>query len=575
MDSVSLEEQANRPSTDPSHRHRSSKVVDGIERSVHRSLFKGVGLTDSDLKKPLIAVANSWNEIVPGHIHLDVLADKVKKGVVAAGGTPLEFNTIGVCDGIVMGHEGMRMSLPSRELIADSVEVMVDSHGFDAMVCLTTCDKIDPGMMMAAARLDIPTIFCLGGPMEPGCPAWGKFKGKTITVQEMFMVPALVRSGEISEEEAEYLENICCTGAGACGGMFTANTMQCLMEAIGMTLPYMATAPSTGALRMRLAYETGQQIMKLLREGITPSGIMTESAFENAIAVDMALGGSTNTVLHLPAIAHEFGMELDLELFDEISRKTPHLCNMAPAGPNKINDLHDAGGIPAVMAELGDRIDPKVLTVSAEPLETRLAYAKVVNSEVIRPVSDPVHAEGGIAILRGSLAPDACVAKVAAMSPKMMVFEGSAKVYDREEDAVEAIHRGDVEAGDVVVIRYEGPRGGPGMREMLTATSAVVGYGLEESVAILTDGRFSGATRGPCIGHISPEASSGGPIGLVVDGDRISINVPERRIELDVSEDELVRRREAWEPPEPRVKKGYLARYASMVSSADKGAVLG
>ena len=538
-------------------------------------MFKAVGLADEDLSKPLVAVVNSWNEIVPGHIHLDSLARHVKKGIVDAGGTPLEFNTIGVCDGIAMGHEGMRMSLPSRELIADSVEIMVDSHGFDAMVCLTTCDKIDPGMMMAAARLDIPAIFCLGGPMEPGRPEWGRFEGKTITVQEMFMVPALVKSGEMSKEEAAYLENICCAGAGACGGMFTANTMQCLIEAIGMTLPYMATAPSTGELRKKLAYETGQQVMKLLREEITPSDIMTESAFRNAVAADMALGGSTNTVLHLPAIAHELRMELDLDLFDEISRGTPHLCNMAPAGPYKINDLHDSGGIPAVMRELGDRIDGKVLTASAESLEKRLIHVKTTNSEVIRSTSDPVHAEGGITILRGSLAPNACVAKVAAMSPRMMTFKGKAKVYDREEDAVDAIHRGDVVAGDAVVIRYEGPRGGPGMREMLTATSAIVGYGLEESVSLLTDGRFSGATRGPCIGHISPEASAGGPIGLVEDGDRIIINIPERRVDLDVPEKVLARRRKAWKPLEPRVKKGYLARYASMVSSADKGAVLG
>ncbi len=575
MDSITLEESLNQSTDSSSPRRRSSHVLDGIERSVHRSLFKAVGLSDEDLKKPLVAVVNSWNEIVPGHIHLDFLAGRVKKGIVDAGGTPLEFNTIGVCDGIAMGHEGMRMSLPSREIVADSVEIMVESHGFDAMVCLTTCDKINPGMMMAAARLDIPTIFCLGGPMEPGCPEWGKFEGKTITVQEMFMVPALVKSGKMSQKEAAYLEDICCTGAGACGGMFTANTMQCLIEAIGMTLPYMATAPSMGELRKKLAYETGKQVMKLLREGITPSDIMTESAFRNAVTADMALSGSTNTVLHLTAIAHELGMELDLYLFDEISRRTPHLCNMAPAGPYKINDLHDAGGIPAVMSELCDRIDVKVLTVSAEPLENRLINVKTVNSEVVRSVSDPVHAEGGIAILRGSLAPNACVAKVAAMSPKMMVFEGTAKVYDREEDAVEAIHRGEVMSGDAVVIRYEGPRGGPGMREMLTATSAIVGYGLEESVALITDGRFSGATRGPCIGHISPEASAGGPIGLVEEGDRIVINVPERRIDLDVPEEVLARRRKAWKPLEPRVKKGYLARYASMVSSADKGAILG
>ena len=569
-----LLEEARVPTESSNVRARSSFVFDGVDRSVHRSLLKGVGLTDEDIAKPLIAVVNSWNEIVPGHIHLDRLASHVKKGIREAGGTPLEFNTIGVCDGIAMGHEGMKMSLPSRELIADSVEVMVESHGFDAMVCLTTCDKIDPGMMMAAARIDIPTIFVLGGPMEPGCPKWGKFEGKTITVEEMFKVPAMVKSGEISEEEAKYLEDICCTGAGACGGMFTANSMQCLIEAIGMTLPHMATTPSTGYERTRLAYESGKRIMGLLEEGVKPSDILTKTAFRNAIAVDMALGGSTNTVLHLTAIAHEAGIELNLDLFDEISKGTPHLCNMAPSGPNKINDLHDAGGIPAVIKELGERIDGSALTVMGS-LSERLVKAKTIDSSVIHSVADPVHAEGGIAVLKGSLAPDASVAKVVAMSPKMMEFEGTAKVYDREEVAVEAIHRGEVGPGNVVVIRYEGPRGGPGMREMLVATSTIVGYGLEESVALLTDGRFSGATAGPCIGHISPEASAGGPIGLIEDGDRIIINVPERRIDLDISAEELEARRKAWKPLEPRVKKGYLARYASMVSSADKGAILG
>ena len=554
-------------------RHRSRRVVDGIERSVHRSLFKGVGLRDEDLRNPLIAVANSWNEIVPGHIHLDTLAAEVKRGIKEAGGTPLEFNTIGVCDGIVMGHEGMRMSLPSRELIADSVEIMVDSHGFDAMVCLTTCDKIDPGMMMAAARLDIPTIFCLGGPMDPGCPAWGKYGGKTITVQELFMVPSMVKSGEITPEEAAHLENVCCTSPGACGGMFTANSMQCLIEAIGMALPYMATAPSTGDERMRLAYETGRGVMKALEAGLTPSRVMTEEALRNAIAVDMALGGSTNTVLHLTAIANEAGLDLDLNLFDEMSRMTPHICNMAPAGPHKISDLHDDGGIPAVMAELGEILDRDVMTISGTTLGESIRGAATRGTGVIHPLSDPVHAEGGIAVLRGSLAPDACVTKAAAMDPKMLKFTGTAKVYDREEDAVEAIHRGEVDSGNVVVIRYEGPRGGPGMREMLTATSAIVGYGLEDSVALLTDGRFSGATRGPCIGHISPEASAGGPIALVEDGDVISIDIPGRRLDLEVPEDQLATRRKAWRPPEPRVKRGYLARYASMVLSADKGAI--
>ena len=527
MDPVSLlQEKQRAESQESSNRRRSSKVLDGIERSVHRSLYKGVGLTDEDLKRPLIAVTNSWNEIVPGHIHLDKLAAQVKRGISQAGGTPLEFNTIGVCDGIAMGHEGMKMSLPSREIIADSLEIMVESHGFDAMVCLTTCDKIDPGMMMAAARLDIPTIFCLGGPMEPGCPSWGRYKDQTITVQELFMVPSLVKSGEMSVDEAAYLEDVCCGSAGACAGMFTANSMQCLMEAIGMTLPFMATAPPLEAARSRLALETGRQVLALLELGITPRSIMTKKAFMNAIAVDMALGGSTNTVLHLTAIAQEAGIDLDIGLFDEVSRKTPHLCNMAPAGPWKINDLHDAGGIPAVLKTIRKTINTDVITASGMSLGETLIDVQVHNDEVIRPLSNPVHKEGGIAVLRGSLAPDTCVAKVAAMSPKMMEFRGSARVYDREEDAVDALHRGDVGKGNIIVIRYEGPRGGPGMREMLTATSAVVGYSLEEDVALLTDGRFSGATRGPCIGHISPEAAAGGPISLVEDGDSIIIDIP-------------------------------------------------
>jgi len=531
-------------------------------------------LDDEDIGKPLIAVANSWNEIVPGHIHLDKLAAQVKRGIWEAGGTPLEFNTIAVCDGIAMGHEGMRMSLPSRELIADSVEVMVESHGFDAMVCLTTCDKIDPGMLMAAARIDVPAIFCLGGPMEPGCPSWGRYEGQTITVQELFELPSMVKSGEMSPEEAAYLEAICCGGPGACGGMFTANSMQCLIEAIGMAIPYMATAPATGSLRMRLAAETGRRIVGLLEEGLTPSRIMTEASFRNAIAADMALGGSTNTVLHLTAVAYELGLGLDLDLFDEISRRTPHICNMAPAGPFKIGDLHEAGGVPAVIHELGEHIDGGVHTVSGGTLAESIREARVVNMEVIRPLSRPVHEEGGIAVLRGSLAPNGCISKVAAMSPKMWKFRGVAVVFDREEDAVAAIHRGEIEPGQAVVIRFEGPRGGPGMREMLTATSAIVGYGLGEEVALITDGRFSGATRGPCIGHVSPEAAAGGPIALVEDGDEITLDIPGRRIGLDVSEDELRRRRNAWRPPEPRVKRGYLARYAAMVTSADRGAVL-
>jgi dihydroxy-acid dehydratase len=468
----------------------------------------------------------------------------------------------------------MRMSLPSREIIADSIELMVLSHGFDAMVCLTTCDKINPGMLMASARLDIPTIFCLGGPMEPGCPTWGNFKGKSITVQELFTVPSLVKSGRMSLEEARYLEDICCTGAGACGGMFTANSMQCLIEAIGMSLPFMSTLPSNGSERERLAFRTGQQIVKLLENYTTPSEIMTMKAFRNAITVDMALSGSTNTVLHLLAIANELELNLDIEIFHEISKKTPHLCNMAPSGPYKINDLHSAGGVPGVMKSLGNLIESSILTVTGKTIEAILEKAKVFDNRVIRPISNPIHTEGGIAILKGNLAPDGCVAKTSAISPKMLIFEGIAKVFNREEDAVEAIHRKIVKEGNIVVIRYEGPRGGPGMREMLTATSAIIGYGLEESVALITDGRFSGATSGPCIGHISPEAMAGGPIAFLRDDDIISINIPNREINIKIDTEELEKRKKSWIPPEPNVKKGYLARYAMAVSSADKGAIL-
>ncbi len=555
-------------------RWRSSRVLDGPGRSIHRSLLKGVGLTDEELKRPLIAIVNSWNEIVPGHFHLNLLAEIVKRGVLEAGGMPLEFNTIAVCDGIAMGHEGMRMSLPSRELIADSIEVMIEAHGFDAMICLTTCDKIDPGMMMAAARLDIPTIFCLGGPMEPGYPRWGRFEGCSITIQNLLEAESLIRSGEITMEEFKYLEDICCGGPGACGGMFTANSMQCLIEAMGMALPYMATAPAMSSERFRLAVETGRQIMELLREDVKPSDIMTEEAFRNAIAVDMALGGSTNTVLHLPAIAHELGVDLGLDIFDEISRRTPHLCNMAPAGPYKIKDLHLAGGIPAVMRELGDLIDGSCQTVSGMRVSEITTRARVWNREVIRPRDDPVHREGGIAVLHGSLAPDGCVIKIAALPREMWRFEGSARVFNREEEAVKGIKEGSIEEGDFIIIRYEGPKGGPGMREMLMATAALVGSGLDRSVALATDGRFSGATRGPCIGHISPEAAEGGPIALVEDGDRIVLDVEKRRLDLEVSEEELERRRRRWTPPEARVKRGYLARYSRLVSSANRGAVM-
>jgi len=553
-------------------RPRSSRVYDGLDRISQRSLLRGTGVSSEDLGKPLVAVVNSFTEINPGHVHLRGLAEEVKKGIRSAGGLPREFNTISVCDGIAMGHEGMKLSLPSRELIADSVETMIEAHGFDAMVCITTCDKIDPGMLMAAARLDIPTVFALGGPMAAGCPTWGRYKGKKITVMDLFEVRGLLLKGELSEEEGAYLEEICCGSPGACAGMFTAMTMQCLIESMGMTLPYMATAPSMGEERRKLVYEAGRAVVGLLKNGVTPSKIMTPEALRNAITVDMALGGSTNTVLHLKAVAEELGLELPLEVFDEISQATPHLVNMAPSGRVIIEELHEAGGVPGVMVRLRDRLDLGVLTATGRTLGENLEGVKVADPQIIRPLENPVHETGGMAILRGNLAPKGAVAKISAIDPSMWVFQGEARVFEREEDAVEAIHGGEIHEGDAVVIRYEGPKGGPGMREMLASTSAVVGYGLKR-VSLLTDGRFSGASRGPCIGHIAPEAAVGGPIALVEDGDRISVDIPRRSLTLEVPEDELSERRAKWKP-KARELKGYLARYARLVTSADRGAVL-
>jgi len=554
-------------------RPRSSKVYDGMDRISQRSLLRGTGVENKDIKKPLIAIANSFTEINPGHVHLRKIAEKVKEGVIAAGGVPREFDTISVCDGIAMGHEGMKMSLPSRELIADSIEIMIGAHGFDAMVCITTCDKIDPGMLMATARLDIPTIFVLGGPMAAGCPTWGKYEGKKITVMDLFEVRGLLMKGDISEEEGAYLEGLCCASPGACAGMFTAMTMQCLIEAIGMTLPYMATAESMGEFREKLAYESGKQIIELLKQDLRPSKILTMQGFKNAITVDMALGGSTNTVLHLKAVAEERGLDLPLELFDEISKNTPHLVNMAPAGRIIIEELHNAGGIPGVMKTLESKLDTSLITATGKTVKENLADKKVTDRNIIHSLEDPVHKSGGMAILKGSLAPNKAVAKMAAIDSKMWVFTGTAKVFEREEDAIEAIHGGKIQNGDVVVIRYEGPKGGPGMREMLASTSAVVGYGLDR-VYLLTDGRFSGASRGPCIGHISPEAAVGGPIALVENGDNISVNIPERSLTLDVPESVLAERRKNWKPLPPNVTTGYLSRYAKQVTSADRGAIL-
>ena len=554
-------------------RPRSSKVFDGMDRISQRSLLRGTGVEDKDIGKPLIAIANSFTEINPGHVHLNKLSELVKKGVSDAGGLPREFNTISVCDGIAMGHEGMKLSLPSREIIADSLEIMVGGHGFDAMICITTCDKIDPGMLMATARLDIPTIFVLGGPMAAGCPQWGKYKDKKITVMDLFEVRGQVLSGAIDEKEGAYLEKLCCASPGACAGMFTAMTMQCLIEALGMTLPYMATAESMGEQREKLAYDAGRKIIELLEKDLKPSDIMTEKAFKNAITVDMALGGSTNTVLHLKAVAEERGIDLPLDLFDEISKKTPHLVNMAPAGRIIIEELHNAGGIPGVMKTLEERLDTSLITATGKTIKENLKDKEVFDREIIRPLDNPIHETGGMAILKGNLAPNRAVAKMAAIDPKMWKFTGTAKTFEREEDAIEAIHGGKVKNGDVLVIRYEGPKGGPGMREMLASTSAVVGLGLDR-VYLLTDGRFSGASRGPCIGHISPEAAVGGPIALVEDGDKITVNIPERSLSLDVSEDVLAERKAKWKPRPPNVTKGYLARYAKQVTSADRGAVL-
>ncbi len=554
-------------------RHKSSKVFDGKDRISQRALLKGVGVTENDMSKPLVAIANSWNEINPGHIHLDKLSQYVKRGVSEEGGVPFEFNTIAICDGIVMGHEGMQMSLPSRELVADSLELMVKSHGFDALVCITSCDKIDPGMLMGAARVDIPTIFVLGGPMETGCPEWGYFKGKKITVQELFEAAGLLNAGKISVEEANYLENICCASPGACAGMFTAMTMQSLTEALGMTLPYMATAPSMGTFRTQLAVEAGRKIIELLSLGITPSKIMSQEAFINAIKVDMALGGSTNTVLHLKAIANEVNINLPLELFDEISLKTPHLCNLAPAGPYKIDDLHNSGGIPAVMKKLEGSLNTNVITATGKTLKENLINVKIFDNGIIQTLNKPVHSTGGIAIFKGNLAPNFAVAKISAIAKDMWEYQGTAKCFDKEEEAVEAIQKGKIGEGNVIVIRYEGPKGGPGMREMLTATALVAGHDLKK-VALITDGRFSGASRGPCIGHISPEAAIGGPIALIEDEDIIRIDVKKRLLKLEISNQELQNRKKNWISKSTKIEKGYLKRYIKMVTGAEKGAIL-
>ncbi len=550
---------------------RSDWMKKGLEKAPHRSLFKALGLTDDEIRRPLVGIANSANEIIPGHIHLDQIVDAVKAGVRLAGGTPIEFCTIGVCDGIAMNHEGMKYSLCSRELIADSVEVMAMAHPFDALVFVPNCDKIVPGMLMAAMRINVPAIVVSGGPMMAG-----KFEGKPVDLISVFEGVGRVARKEWTAGKLKTLEDCACPGCGSCAGMFTANSMNCLSEALGLALPGNGTIPAVHAGRIRLAKMSGMKIMELLKKNIRPRDIAKLAAFKNAMAVDMALGCSTNTVLHLPAIAHEAGIDLNLNLFNEVSDRTPHLCSLSPAGPHHLEDLDAAGGVMAVIGQLSrlGAIDSKVMTVTGKSLGQNLKGVRVKDASVIRPIDHPYHKEGGIAVLRGNLAPGGAVVKQSAVAPEMMVNEGSAIVFDSEEDAMSAILGGKVKPGHIVVVRYEGPRGGPGMREMLSPTSAIAGMGLDKDVALITDGRFSGGSRGAAIGHISPEAAEGGFIALVKSGDRIRIDIPQKKLILKVPEEEIRKRKKEWKRPEPKIKTGYAARYAQLVTSAGTGAIL-
>ncbi|MGB9886122.1 MAG: dihydroxy-acid dehydratase [Moorellales bacterium] len=549
----------------------SEAIKRGLEKAPHRSLLRALGLTQSEIERPLVGVVNSFNEVVPGHIHLREVAAAVKAGIRMAGGTPLEFNTIAICDGLAMNHAGMRYSLASREVIADSIELMVQAHAFDALVFIPNCDKVVPGMLMAAARLNLPSIFVSGGPMLAG-----RYRGEAVSLSKVFEAVGAVAAGRMTEEELALLEEEACPGCGSCAGMFTANSMNCLTEALGMALPGNGTIPAVAAARLRLAKETGQQVMELWRRNLRPRDILTRDAFLNALTVDMALGCSTNTVLHLPAIAREAGIELGLELFAEVSGRTPNLCRLVPAGPHHLEDFHLAGGVPAVMAELAGHglLPGNPLTVTGKSVQENLVGRKILSPEVIRPVASAYSPDGGLAVLWGSLAPEGAVVKKSAVAPNMLRHRGPARVFDGEEEATRAILGGAIRPGEVIVIRYEGPKGGPGMREMLTPTSAVAGMGLDDKVALLTDGRFSGATRGASIGHIAPEAFAGGPLALVQDGDWISIDIPAGRLDIEVGEEELARRRAAWVPPASKVSVGYLARYQQMVGSASRGAIL-
>lgn len=551
---------------------RSTEVKKGSTRAAHRSLFYAMGYTEEELKKPLIGVVNAQNEIIPGHMHLDTIAKAVKYGILEAGGTPIEVPAIGICDGIAMGHNGMKYPLASRELIADSIEAVTNGHAFDALVLIPNCDKIVPGMLMAAARLNIPAVVVSGGPMLPG-----RLNGKDISVSTVFEAAGRFESGQIDKNELAQIEHAACPGCGSCSGLFTANTMNCLTEVLGMGLPGNGTIPAAfNGARIALAKHAGMAVMELLKKDIRPRDIMTLKAFKNAITVDMAIGGSSNTALHLPAIAHEAGVELPLDLFDKISKKTPYLTKLSPGGTHHIIDLNEAGGISAVMHELDKLklISKSCLTVTGKTIGQTIKDAVVTRPDVIHPVDAPYRKTGGIAVLKGNIAPECSVVKESAVAEEMLKHTGPAKVFDSEDEAIAAICGRKIEKGDVVVIRYEGPKGGPGMREMLNPTSVLAGMGLDKDVALLTDGRFSGATRGACIGHISPEAREGGNIALLQDGDIIEIDIPNRTLNVKLSEAELAERRKNWVCPQPKVKSGYLARYAALVTSAATGAVL-
>ena len=550
---------------------RSDTVTKGMQQAPHRSLFHALGMTQEELDRPLICVVCSYNEIVPGHMNLDKICDAVKMGVAMAGGTPIMVPAIAVCDGIAMGHIGMKYSLVTRDLIADSTEALAMAHQFDGLVMIPNCDKNVPGLLMAAARVNIPTVFVSGGPMLAG-----RVKGQKRSLSSMFEAVGSYAAGTMTEEDVCEFENKVCPTCGSCSGMYTANSMNCLTEALGMGLPGNGTIPAVYSARIQLAKHAGMQVMEMVKNNIRPRDIMTEDAILNALTVDMALGCSTNSMLHLPAIAHEIGMDFEIDFANGISEKTPNLCHLAPAGPTYMEDLNEAGGVSAVMNELNKLglLHTKCMTVTGKTVGENIENAKNRNPEVIRPVENPYSTTGGLAVLKGNLAPDGSVVKRSAVVDEMLVHEGPARVFDCEEDAIDAIKGGKINPGDVVVIRYEGPKGGPGMREMLNPTSAIAGMGLGSSVALITDGRFSGASRGASIGHVSPEAAVGGPIALVEEGDMIRINIPELKLEIAVSDEELAERRKKWQPREPKVTTGYLARYASMVTSGNRGAIL-